>query len=536
MFKAKVIILAALTAALSFSCATGSSVKEYGSQSSRNADIAMDGKARYVDIVAFNDFHATVNEDPLGKNVGMAKMATIVKRVRTLNPNTIFVSGGDNFQGSALSVVTHGKIVAEFFNSIGLAASAVGNHEFDWGDSYFEDWSRTGGFPFIAANIVDKRTGKLPSWAKPYVIVKVGGRKVAIVGIATRDTVNTVAAKNLVNYEFTEAGSAAHYWSTVIRATEKPDAIVVLSHIPTATDEINAKRADSATALDEISAICAHRDDYDAVITGHSHLYVNGTNNGVPVLQAGYNGRSFDRVRFEFRDDGRVKITSSIIDFYKDKAQIAEDSDVRGIIDRYNAQFGEQFLQKVTTLKTELQHDALLTPNVSPMGYWVCSLLRDHYKVDAVIMNGGGLRKPFLPGTITVQDFWDLMPFDNTAVIFETTGADLKKMIDHGIDSQDFMNGQFAGLVVSYNPSRPYGQKIVSMTLADGTPVEDGKTYKVMVNDFMFEGGDQYSMIKPAAQNAVNTYEPVRDVLIEEAAKSAEIAVPTVNVLVPVSK
>jgi len=535
MFKRNVVLSAALLAALSFSCATDQGTRDYGSRSNRVADIAADGKARFVDIVAFNDFHATVAEDPLGKNVGMAKMATIVKRIRTINPNTIFVSGGDNYQGSALSVVTHGKIVSEFYKSIGLTASAVGNHEFDWGDTYFPAWTQDGGFPFLAANIIDKRTGKTPSWAKPYEILKVGGRKIAVVGLATKDTVNTVKATALVNYSFTDAAKAAHYWATIIRATEKPDAIIAITHIPTATDEIDAKRADPATALDEISALCKH-EDFDAIITGHSHLYVNGLNNGTPVLQAGYDGRSFDRVRFEFRDNETVKISTDIIDFYKTKSEIAEDSAVRGIIDRYSAEFGGQFLRRVATLKGDLTHDALLTPNVSPMGDWVCSVLRDHYKVDVALMNGGGLRKGFLAGNVTVQDFWDLMPFDNTAVVFETTGADLKKMIDHGIDSLDFGNGQFAGLHVSYNPSRPYGSKIVSMTLLDGTPVEESKLYKVITNDFVFEGGDQYSMIQPVAKNVAYTYEPIRDVLIAEAEKAGAIESHEVKVLTPVSE
>ncbi len=127
-------------------------------------------------------------------------------------------------------------------------------------------------------------------------------------------------------------------------------------------------------------------------------------------------------------------------------------------------------------------------------------------------------------------------PFDNTAVVFEVSGKDLKEIIDHGIDSLSFANGQFAGLVVQYNPARPYGQKIIAMTLADGTPVLDDKMYTVVTNDFVFEGGDEYTMILGAAKNVRYTYELIRDAVIASAEAQKSVSVPTFNVLIPVNK
>ncbi len=532
MFKR---ILAALAVSLLLaSCGTIRPSGDLGSFDPAKAELLADGRARYVDILAFNDFHATVYEDPLGKNVGMAKMASVIARLRELNPNTVVVSGGDNFQGSALSIVSHGSIVSEFFKTIGVAASAVGNHEFDWTDAYFEQWSRDGGYPFLAANIIDVRTGETPAWAQPYAIVRVGGRTVAFIGLSTVDTPSATKAAYVENYRFTDAADAARTWSNYLRVTFKPDAIIALTHIPSAMDGLDRGQAIPASAAGELEAL-AERGGVDAIITGHSHNAVLGSSHGVPVVQASYNGRSFGRIRLTFKEGGGVSLSASLVEFWQEKAELAADPAAQAIIDRYVAEYGTLFLQRVARVEGELAHDRLLTPNVSPMGAWVSSVLRERYGVDVAIMNGGGLRKPFAAGWVAVQDFWDLMPFDNTAVLFEATGADLRAMIDHGIDSLDFANGQFAGLVVRYNPSRLYGSKIVSMTLADGTPVEDGKLYRIMTNDFIFEGGDAYSMMLPAARNVTYTWEPIRDALIEEARKAGVIVAETPDWLVPVS-
>jgi 2',3'-cyclic-nucleotide 2'-phosphodiesterase/3'-nucleotidase len=130
-----------------------------------------------------------------------------------------------------------------------------------------------------------------------------------------------------------------------------------------------------------------------------------------------------------------------------------------------------------------------------------------------------------------VKDFWDLMPFDNYTVTFDVSGADLKKIIDHGIDSADFGNGQFSGLVVTYDPAAPFESKVVSMTLADGTPIDPAKMYKVGTNDFQFGGGDKY-VIKPYAKNVKETFEPVREALLQIAKAAGSIQAPAYNVLI----
>jgi len=97
----------------------------------------------------------------------------------------------------------------------------------------------------------------------------------------------------------------------------------------------------------------------------------------------------------------------------------------------------------------------------------------------------------------------------------DLTGIQVKAAIEHGIMSPDFNPGQFSGLVVKYDSTKPAGERIVEISLADGTPLEDEKLYKVVTNDFQADGGDKYTMFKEG-QNRYNTNIPVRDMLVNE--------------------
>ncbi|MBP7095152.1 MAG: 5'-nucleotidase C-terminal domain-containing protein [Spirochaetia bacterium] len=523
-------IAIALVALLSLlvSCQTAP-IAEYGSLDRAAVELLANGSARRVDIVSFNDFHAALVEELTvvdggvivqGKNPGMAKLATAMRDMKRTNPNTVFVSAGDSYQGSALSILSEGRIVSEFLKSMGVAASAVGNHEFDWGDGHFAEWSASGGFPFLAANIVEKATGEIPSWAKPYVIIKVGGHRIALLGLATLETPTATTPANVAAYDFLDAAATARFWVNRIRATEKPEVLIALTHIPAAVDKLDASRAVSASELGELEALAAV-DGIDAIVTGHSHARVSAKTDGVPVVQAYYNGRGLGRIAITFRDDGSFSLSTGFVDLYSAKDSILEDPEAKALYARYMAEHGATLLREVATVEGDLSHDR--SSNVTPMGLWVGKAMIERFGAQVAIMNGGGLRKGFAPGQVAVQDFWDLMPFDNTAVVFKAKGSALRAMIEHGLDSVGFGNGQFAGLVVEYDPMKPQGAKIVSMRLADGTPVADDGLYAIVTNDFIFEGGDGYVMMKANALDAVNTFVPIRDALVEAAEKAGVI-------------
>ena len=109
----------------------------------------------------------------------------------------------------------------------------------------------------------------------------------------------------------------------------------------------------------------------------------------------------------------------------------------------------------------------------------------------------------------------------------------LQKAIDHGIDMPNTTDGAFSGLIVEYDGTKPYESKITKITLSDGTPLEDEKTYRVVTNDFVFGGGDGYDF--SGATNVSMTI-PIRDVLVAAIEKAKTITPKKVDYIKDISK
>lgn len=488
------------------------------------ADIETIG-AKTVNLVTFNDFHGTVDNKASTKNPGMAKFAAAIKKYTAQendNNGYVVLSAGDSYQGSAMSNLTYGSVISEMLKEINVQASAVGNHEFDWGVDKIEKWAKDGGFDFLASNIYDKKTGKPVEFAKPYKVITEAGKKIGLVGIATPETAFKTLPANVENLEFRDPVAATNEWAAYLRETEKVDAVVVLSHLGTfqdkVTKEITGEGADLAKNAKGI----------DAVITAHSHQVVNGIVNGIPVIQAGNNGRAIGQISLSFVD-GKVYAVSSLEDLASKAKDLPEDPAVKAIYDRYNAQLSPVLDEVITTLENDLDHDK--TAGLTTLGQFNTKLMMDITGAQIGLTNGGGIRAPLDKGELTVGDMYSVFPFDNTLVTLELTGADLKKNLEHGIDPNNGVGWiQFYGIKVFYDETKPVGEKITSMRLMDGTKIEADKYYTVVTNDFMATNGDGYNF--SGAKNLTDTNIVMRDAMIKELKKSKSVAFEKQDLLV----
>ncbi|MBB6697986.1 5'-nucleotidase C-terminal domain-containing protein [Clostridium algidicarnis] len=457
-----------------------------------------------VDVLSFNDFHGALKSE--GKNIGAAKLAGEISRLKAENPNTIVVAAGDLFQGSPMSNLKKGEPVAEFLKLIGLEVSAVGNHEFDWGQDLIPGWSKTGEFDFLATNIYDKATEEPVEWAKPYKIIEKDGKKIAFIGIATPETAYKTKPENVKNLEFKDPVESVNIWAQKIRETEKVDAIIALTHLGASQDsktkEVTGEAADLAKNAKGI----------DAVISAHSHQYVNGTVNGIPVVQARNNGRSLARLSLAFnKDSGKLlKIMNSVEDLYLRK-DLVEDPAVKNMYDEYNKDLEPILNEEIATLDTDLTHDR--DEGLSVLGQFTTKLMAEAAGVQIGITNGGGIRTPIEKGSITMGKMYEVFPFDNTLVTMKLKGFDLKRVIEHGIMPDGFGWGQFYGIKVYYDKDAKAGERITSMRLLDGTPIDMEKYYTVVTNDFMYDKGDNYDF--SGAMDVVDTGEPIRDSMVK---------------------
>ncbi len=458
-----------------------------------------------IDVISFNDFHgALLSTGEKDKNMGAAKFVEAIRQHTRKNPNTVVVSAGDNFNGSAASNLLYGEPVALMLNNIGIAASAVGNHEYDWGVDKFATWENTMGAPFVAANIYDKATDKPADYVKPYIIQEIDGIKVGFLGLTTPETAYKTKPENVEGIEFRDPVETAKIMVPQMKAAGC-DIVVILSHIGTSQNS-DTKAITFESGAEGLASIKG----VDAIITAHSHNTVCGFYNNVPVVQAYYNGRTLAKLSFEVDANKKVvKVTPSLDELYLRKAEIPDNLSMSVNMGVYQRKVAPILNDIVAKTDAGLAHDRY---KLSPLGIWTAEIMRQSADADIAFTNGGGLRRGLEAGNITMGDLYEVMPFDNVLSTFEMTGAQIKQVLTHGIENAEIGSVQFSGLTVEYSMNDK-AVNLISVKLDDGTALADDKVYNVVTNDFMATGGDGFTSFL-SAKHLADTL-PIRDAMAE---------------------
>ncbi len=462
-------------------------------------------------ILSINDFHGSLA--PAGKNVGAVKLVDALKTEKAKNPEgTIIVSAGDNYQGSAMSNILYGEPVSAVFKEMGIELSAVGNHEFDWGIDRVTKWAEDGGFTFVCTNVYDIRTNEPVDWAEPFAIIEKMGIKVGFIGLATPETAYKAHKARVANYEFRDPVEVITEWVPKVKDAGA-DIIIALTHLGSFQDK-------EGNITGEAADLCAV-DGVDAVISGHTHMSVSGLVNSKPLVQAYKYGRSFAKLTFIFDENNRLVSAEPFLDHLYARADtLKDDANMIVIYEKYNEEFGPVLGKVLGKTTVDLDHDRYAGPSL--LGEWVCEIMKDKVGVQIAMTNGGGLRTDVPVGEITAGKLYEVMPFDNTLYTMKLSGADVKANIEHGIMNEDIGWIQISGVRVTYNPGAEAGNRITSMVLEDGTPVEMDKYYTVVTNDFMFTGGDKYNFEN--SKDGLDTFIPIRDAMVEVVEKAGVIS------------
>lgn len=462
-------------------------------------------------ILSINDYHGSLA--PAGSNVGAAKLVDAIKTEKAKNPEgTIIVSAGDNYQGSAMSNLLYGEPVSAVFKEMGLELSAVGNHEFDWGTGRIVKWAEDGGFTFVCTNIYDTRTNEPVDWAEPFVIIEKEGVKIGFIGLATPETAYKTLKANVVNYEFRDPVEVITEWIPKVKDAGA-DIIIALTHLGSFQDK-------EGNITGEAAALC-EVDGVDGVISAHTHQRVSGLVNGKPIVQAYKNGRSIGKITFVFDENNQlVSAEPSLDNLYKRPDTLKDDANTLAIYKKYDEELDPVLGKILGKTTVDLDHDRYAGPSL--LGEWVCDIMKDKAGVEIAMTNGGGLRTDIPAGEITAGKLYEVMPFDNTLYTMKLSGADIKANIEHGIMNEDIGWIQISGVRVTYNPEAEAGNRITSMVLEDGTPIEVDNYYTVVTNDFMFTGGDKYDFEN--SKDGLDTFIPIRDAMMEAVEKAGVIS------------
>ena len=457
-------------------------------------------------VLETSDFHGAILPGPPERRTrrtigGSAVLAAHIARLRAENPQgTVLIDGGDLFQGTMISNLQFGRPVVEQMNALGYAAAAIGNHEFDWTADTLARRVREMRFAMLGANMTQKKDGRRPRWARADTVLTLRGVKIGVLGLCYRFTPTVTLAANVAHLKFADDSTTAARLVPALRKRESPDVVLVVGHIPAETD--STRRANSGDLLRLARAIPG----VDAWFGGHSHNRVLDTIAGVPVMIPGSHGQIVavcdlvvDPVAHRV-----VERSARLVTTYAD--EVEPDSAMAARVARWNANVAPLAALPVG-------RNARLLGRGGPesaIGDLVCDAMREASGVDVVFQNSGGLRADLPEGVVTKGAVYEVMPFENTIFTLELTAAEVRRALEDGLRSGRVT--QVSGIRYEFDNSRPRGDRVVSVTLADGKPLDDAKLYKVGCNNFMATGGDDNAVLSQG-KNRADTGRNVRDVL-----------------------
>ncbi|GAB4225954.1 MAG: 5'-nucleotidase C-terminal domain-containing protein [Francisella sp.] len=480
-----------------------------------------------ITVLSLNDFHGQV--EPNKDMVGAAKIASFIDNYKKTHPNLVVVSAGDNYQGTAISNISHGEVVNEFFNYIGVKYSAVGNHEFDYGQQWFEKWYEKDGIRYLAANIGykdDSLFGYLYrklmgidslNYIKPFGYQTLpNGKTIYFIGLATLETTTTTAEKNISNLKFTNPVISANNWVNYIKDYKehnlpKPDAIVLLTHIPTKqkNSEIFADKREDLGNESEIDAVVYGVKGISAVLTGHSHLLVNGTKNGVAIVQGASQGKDISVLHYDCHTSNVCKVKQEVINLAQATQNLKPNKKVNNIIAKYNNSIKDELEKVITNASTDLSNASQDGIYNIPLTYTLANIIKNQTNSDVALLNSHGIRRSLPKGSINYGMIYETMPFDNMVVTLDIKGSDLLKLIKHSLQPLgDKQVGVFAGLKVTLD-----NKHNIKSILIDGKPFNKDKIYKLATVDFLITGGDGFIFDNIKHYKDINV--PLREMIVD---------------------
>ena len=486
-------------------------------------------------ILHTNDFHSRfepINKYDSGCNAedntegkcfgGSARLVTAVNEARGRAENSILVDGGDQFQGSLFYTYYKGKVAAEFMNKLGYDAMTVGNHEFDDGPEVLSGFIDTVDFPVLMSNADIENEELLTEKLKKSTIIEIGGEKIGLIGLTPEDT-DELASPG-PNVVFSDPVPAVQ--AEVDKLTsEGINKIIVLSHSGYGVDQRVAQ---------ETSGV-------DVIVGGHSNTYLSNTSdkavgpyptvvNGVQIVQAYAYGKFLGELNVTFDDNGNV--TEAVGEPLIMDKSVTEDQAALDRISELAKPLDEIRNKVVASASTAIEGDrAVCRVQECEMGNLVADAMLARVAdqgVQIAIANSGGLRASIDAGDVTMGEVLTVLPFQNTLSTFEINGQGIIDALENGVSQVEDVKGRFpqvAGLTFTWDSSvAPNEGRVSDVKVAEGdgfVPIDPQKTYLVVTNNYVRNGGDGYKMFTGDDKNAYDFGPDLADVTAEYLAEHA---------------
>ncbi len=429
---------------------------------------------RHLSILQVNDLHGYLEPHPevfRGQGRfdyrtcgGLARIATLFKRVRAERPGEVLaLDNGDTFHGTFVAGQSRGEVMLPLMNALGFDAMTL-HWEFAYGPAQVRHLAAGLGYPVLAINVYDRSSGQLAF--APSCVLERGGLRIGVVGIASNIVDKSMPPSYSEGVRFTLGNTELPGHIERLRRVDKVDLVVVLSHLGFAQD---------AKLAAEVAGI-------DALISGHTHnrLYRPAWVGGTPIIQSGCHGSFVGRLDLTV-DAG--KVTDVRHELLRVDEGVEPDPEMARRVEEavapHRAFLGQVVgrvqrpLDRATSLEASMDNvllDAIAAAAGTPLAF----------------SNGWRYGAPILPGEVTMEHLWNIVPTHPEISTVVLTGEELRVMLEANLertfspDPYCQMGGfvkRCRGLNLYFKMENPKGQRIEDL-LVDGAPVQPDRRYR----------------------------------------------------------
>ena len=494
------------------------------------AGLAAQEKEVKLKIVQTSDIHGNfyphdfiLQRDAAGS---LARVHAFVQKEReTYKDNLILLDNGDILQGQPTvyyynyidTVSPH--VAAEMLNFMGYDAGNMGNHDVETGRAVFDRWAAGCQAPILGANIIETATGK--THFKPYQVLERDGVKIVVLGMIT-PAIPVWLSENLwEGLRFDDMEDTARKWMKIIREKENPDLVIGLFHSGQDALLMGGKYRENASL-----ELARNVPGFDIVMMGHDHAreckkIQNIAGDSVLIIDPASNGIVVSNVDVTLKmRDGKVvgKTIDGVLTPTKDY----------GISEEFMKHFASQYatIQDFVSKKIGYFNQTISTRPA----YFGSSAFIDLIHTLQLDISGAEISfaaplsydTEIKEGDVYVYDMFNLYKYENMLYTMSLSGKEIlgalelsydlwtnrmqspedhlllfrEKQREGAADRASFKNFSFnfdsaAGIIYTVDVTKPKGEKVTILSMADGTPFDMNKMYKVALNSYRGNGGGE---------------------------------------------
>jgi len=456
----------------------------------------------------------------------LARVSTYVNRLRRqYGDRLLLIDNGDILQGqptcywSNYVATDEPNIAAQIVNYMRYDAATVGNHDVETGHAVYDKWISELQCPVLGANIVDRRTGQ--PYVKPYELFVRDGVKIAVLGMLT-PTIPCWLNQNLwQGLEFREMVQTARQWVRHLKEVEHADVIIGLFH----SGKSGGISMPGGIEEDASERVAREVPGFDIVFFGHDHIQDNEwvTNTeGKQVLIIDPSCWALNvadaQIELTYQDGRLVKKdirgdVVSVRDETVDEQLVAHFQPHTERIKRYVSRRIGRFETTARTRDSYFGNSAFTD--------FIHNLQLEISKAEVSFNAPLSFDSEIKAGDVTVADMFKLYRFENQLYVLNLKGSEIRGHLEESYDrwvntmhSADdhllllnvesrgdqqrmgFRNYTFnfdsaAGIDYEVDVTKPDGQKVRILRMSDGTPFDEQKTYRVVMNSYRGNGGGE---------------------------------------------